>query len=364
MTFVAGADKYWNLAAGGNWSAVGWALSSGGAVSNDNFPLAQDTCIFEAGSPNSGSTVTINADYNIGTIDMSARTTNTMTLSSSGTSLVHGNWINGTGVTLSGTGTLTFAGRGSQTITSAGVTFTQRVEINSSSGSVTLQDAINISLGSSSAFNHVSGTFDANGYNATISGSSGGAASQGSASRALANGSGTWVLSGTGGWNISGSNLTVTGTGTISLTSASAKTFAGGGISYSGITLNQGGAGALTVTGNNTFANITNTYSATGATTINFGTTTQRVADFTATGTAGNVLTIQGTSATSPCTLIHTGVGDIDIDYVTITGVRAYPLADTWYAGTNSTNNGSLGWLFAGLPIVVTASGNFFMLFI
>jgi hypothetical protein len=76
----------------------------------------------------------------------------------------------------------------------------------------------------------------------------------------------------------------------------------------------------------NSLANITNTYSATGATTINFGTTTQRVADFTATGTAGNVLTIQGSSATSPCTLIHTGAGDIDIDYVTITGVRAYQI--------------------------------------
>jgi hypothetical protein len=59
---------------------------------------------------------------------------------------------------------------------------------------------------------------------------------------------------------------------------------------------------------------------------ISFGTTTQRVADFTATGTAGNVLTIQGSSATSPCNLIHTGAGDIDIDYVTITGVRAYQI--------------------------------------
>jgi hypothetical protein len=72
---------------------------------------------------------TINADYNIGTIDMSARTTNTMTLACSHPS-IYGNWINGTGVTLSGTGTLTFAGRGSQTITSAGRTFTQSFTID------------------------------------------------------------------------------------------------------------------------------------------------------------------------------------------------------------------------------------------
>jgi hypothetical protein len=125
ITFVAGADKYWNLAGGGNWSATGWATSSGGAVSNDNFPLAQDTCIFEAGSPNSGNTVTINAGYNIGTVDMSARTTNTMALACSQSPSIYGNWTNGTGVTFSGTGTLTFAGRGSQTITSAGATFKQ-----------------------------------------------------------------------------------------------------------------------------------------------------------------------------------------------------------------------------------------------
>ena len=322
ITFVAGADKYWNLSGGGNWSATAWATSSGGSVSNDNFPLAQDTCIFEAGSPNSGSTVTINDAYNIGTIDMSARTTNTMTLTSSNSPSIYGNWINGTGVTLSGTGTLTFAGRGSQTITSAGKTFTQGFIIDTPSGSVTLQDAFETNRVSASAFTVSNGTFDANGYNVTLSG--GGAnLDDTSLARTVAVGSGTWVIA--LNWDASPSTgLTVTGTGIISLTSASPKTFLGGDIDYSGITVNQGGAGTLTINNNNTFANITNT--ATGATTIAFSTSTQRVADFTATGTAGNVLTIQGSSATSPCTLIHTGAGDIDIDYVTITGVRAYQL--------------------------------------
>jgi hypothetical protein len=114
---------------------------------------------------------------------------------------------------------------------------------------------------------------------------------------------------------------------------------------YSSITANQGGAGTLTINSIGSLANITNTYSATGATTLNFGTTTQRVANFTATGTAGNVLTIQGTSATSPCTLIHTGAGDIQhrlCDHHRREGVSDM----TWYAGDNSTNNGSFGWLF------------------
>jgi fibronectin-binding autotransporter adhesin len=329
ITFVAGADKYWNFAPNGNWGATTWALSSGGATSLDNFPLAQDTCIFEAGNPNSGSIITLNAFYNIGTIDMSARTTNTMTLATgSQTPSIYGNWTNGTGVTFSGTGILTFAGRGSQTLTSAGRTFTQLFTIDTPGGSVTLQDALETNMNNSFALRIESGTFDANNYNCTFSALLGGLNSTNSKTRTIAIGSGTWTMAGSGTpWNTQTiTGLTVTGTGTLSFTSASTKTFSIGSntSSFSGLTINQGGAGTLTVNGNNTFANITKTYA--GATTISFSATTQRVADFTATGTAGNVLTIQGLSATTPCNLIHTGAGDISLDYLNLIGVRAYQI--------------------------------------
>jgi hypothetical protein len=153
-------------------------------------------------------------------------------------------------------------------------------------------------------------------------------ATSNSNARTLAIGTSTFAITGAGGsaWNAATStNLTVTGAGTISLTSASAKTFAGGDVSYTNITLNQGGAGTLTISGNNTLKDITNTYKATGATTINMGTTTQRVSQWTAAGETGRLLTIQGTSASSPCTLIHTGTGTAaNVDYLVITGVRAY----------------------------------------
>jgi uncharacterized protein YlxW (UPF0749 family) len=343
ITFTAAANKYWNLAGSNNWSATAWATSSGGSPSVNNFPLAQDTCIFESTSPGTGTTTTINAAYNIGTIDMSARTTNTMTLAFSATISVYENWINGTGTTMSGGGGLTLSGRGSQTITSAGKSFTQTITINSPSGSVTLQDAI----GSSQSFIITLGTFD---------------------TRTVAIGSGTWTLSGSSDvWNAATStNLTVTGTGTISLTSGSAKNFRGGGIAYTNITLNQGGAGTLTISGNNTFKDITNTYKATGATNITLGTTTQRVSQWTAAGEAGRVLTVQGTSASSPATLILTGATDPNVDYLTATGIRAYNLTDTWYVGANSTNNGSLGLLFEAAPAPPTpsGSGNFFFVFL
>jgi len=126
ITFGAGATKYWNLNAGGNWGgAIGWATSSGGSPAINNFPLAQDTCLFEATGLTSGNTVTINAAYNIGTINMSARTSNTMTLAIGSTlPFIYGNLINGTGVLFSGAGPITFAGRTSQTITSAAVNLT------------------------------------------------------------------------------------------------------------------------------------------------------------------------------------------------------------------------------------------------
>ena len=368
ITFGAGVTRYWNLAGSNNWSATGWAASSGASPAVNNFPLAQDTVVFESTSPGTGTTTTINADYNIGTINMSARTSNTMTLDTGSTApQIYGNWLNGTGTTLSGTGQITFAGRGSQTITSAGVTWTQLISTNSPEGSVTLQDDYTTSNASVISIFLASGTFNANIYNVTTPGGVN-PSSVTTSAKTFALGSGTWTISssGTTPWSFATStNLTVTGTGTISLTNSAAKTFAGGGRSYSGITLNQGGAGTLTITGNNTFKSITNTYSATGATTIALGTTTQTLAQpWTAAGQATRVLTLTGTSASSPGTLVFTGSGlGANVDYLAITGVRAYSLATTWYAGTNSTNNGSLGWIFAAGTVVAGYTGNFFAFF-
>lgn len=358
ITFDAPKTVFRRFSGNTNWSiSTGWSATNGGTADVTQFPLAQDTAVFPSSPtpyPASGGTVTLDAAFNIGTIDMSARTSNTMTLATgTSTPTIYGNWINGTGTTLTGTGTLTFAGRGSQTITSAGITFTQRITTDSPSGSVTLQDALNTSLGSSSAFNHVSGTFDANGYNVTSSSAAGGMASQGTLTRTLAFGSGTWTLSGTGGFNISGSNLTVTGTGTISLTSASAKTFAGGGIqAYP--TINQGGTGTLTISGSNRFANITNT--AIGRVQFTAGTTTIFNA-FNLSGVAGNLLQL-GSTTTSQATLQK---------------------SSTWFMGANSTDGGnntgltftagggidylSVSYINGTVVAPPSSSGNFFAFF-
>ncbi len=365
ITFPAGVPKYWNLAAGGNWSAIAWCLTTSSSETpvRSNFPLPQDTPTFTVAGLTSGNTVSINANYNIGTIDMSLRTADTMILATgSQTPYVYGNWINGSGCSFTGTGAITFAGRGSQTITSAGAAaFTQPFTINTPGGSVTLADALLNSYTSSTALQITSGTFNANNQNLTFSSASGGVSSNNSNVRTVAIGSGVWTIAGTAGWNFpTSTNLTVTGTGTIKLTSASAKTFAGGSVSYTNITLDQGGAGQLNITGNNTFKDITNTSGV--ANTISFASTSTTLLQFSAAGTSGNLLTISGTSAASPATLIYTGASTVGSDYLTINNIKAYPTTSTWYAGTHSTNGGSLGWIFTAGP-TVGGTSSFFLMF-
>jgi hypothetical protein len=374
ITFPAAKTVYWAQAVSSNWgnSVSSWSLTNGGSADAAAFPLAQDTAFIPFARPNNNQTITVNANYNIGTIDMNERNGSALVTLATGTTTpaIYGNWINGTGTTLSaGTNfTIIFAGRTLQTLTSAGKTFPQPFTINTPGGAVTLQDAFINSATTTSAITLISGTFDASGYNVTLNTSSSGVTLSGTTVRTLAFGAGTWIVAGVAGfvWNSANStNLTVTGTGIISMTGASAKTFAGGGANYSGITLNQGGAGTLTITGNNTFKNITNTFSATGATSILLGNTTQTLTQpWMATGEAGRVLTVSGTSAASPGTLIFSGGGQAaNVDYLAISNVRAYDLTDTWYAGANSTNGGTLGWVFATGTVVATYLGNFFAFF-
>jgi hypothetical protein len=324
ITFPAAKTVYWRQTTSANWGISvngAWSATSGGALDATMFPLAQDTAVFPAATyPSSGSTATINGNYNIGTIDMSLRTSNTMTLSTGTTTpQIYGNWINGTGITLSGTGRMTFAGRTIQQITSAGKPFTQLININSPSGSVALQDAATFSAPSVSLMLLNAGTFDANGYNVTLSyGGSVGLSVSGTNTRTFAFGSGTFTIAGSGTvWNATtATNLTVTGTGTISLTSASAKTFIGGGIqTYP--TINQGGLGALTITGSNKFANITNTVNLTSV--LFTGGTTNIFTSFNLTGILASLVTLSSTNTTQ----------------------ATLQKGSTWFMGANSTDSGN-----------------------
>jgi len=232
ITFPSAKTVYYGQTGSANWGSStngSWSATSGGALDATQFPLAQDTAIFPAATyPASGSTTTIGANYNIGTIDMSLRTSNTMTLiTGSTTPFIYGNWINGTGITLSGTGTLTFSGRTTQQITSSAKTFTQPITINSPSGSVTLQDAL--TTGTTNITALTSGTLILQSFKL----STGIFSSSNSNTRTIAFGTGNIECTSTGTvWTTATSTgLTTTGTQVVNITSTGS----------TAITVNSGG---------------------------------------------------------------------------------------------------------------------------
>jgi hypothetical protein len=356
------ADRYW-VGGTGTWnttSTTNWSATSGGALDATQFPLAQDTAVFPAATyPASGSTTTINAGYNIGTIDMSLRTSNTMTLATGTNNLVvYGNWINGTGITLSGTGALSFAGRTTQQITSVNKTFTQLININTHNGSVTLQDALTQS--STNFTQLLNGTLDLNGFTYTV----GTRFTTGTGTKNLTFNGGTLVCpdpNTTSFNNASPTGFTTTagtGTGAISMTAATAKTFVGGGSTFN-CTLNQGGAGALTITGSNTFSNITNTVQP--ASVLFTAGTTSTFSNFNLSGTSGNLITIGSVTAASHT--LSKASGTVSSDYLSVSRSTATGGA-AWYAGANSTDGGNnSGWIFTAPPAPSAGNGNFLMFF-
>lgn len=218
ITFDTPKTVYWNLAGSQNWSATGWALTNNGTPAVNNFPLAQDTATFtEAGA---AGTVTLDVNWTIGSIQMadgvSNRTTAFTLATATRTPNIYGNVTLFSSLTFTGTGALTFAGQGvTQTLTSAGLTLTQPITINSPGGTVQLQD--NLTLGSTLTTTLTSGTLDLN--NNTLS--TGIFSSSNSNARTIAFGTGNITLTGNNAtiWNMADvSTFTYTGIPTVNAT--------------------------------------------------------------------------------------------------------------------------------------------------
>lgn len=355
ITFPAAKTVYWNLGGGAvNWDANGWATGSGGSPAVNNFPLAQDTAVFD----NTGTmptTLQLNASWNVGTLDSSARTSAaTLSFLSAFDGTFYGNLSFGTGITVSGvSGSVTvFAGRTTQTITSNGKSISFTIQIRSASGTVRLID--DLTYTSANNFDLFDGTLDLNGKTLSVSSA---VVIQSGTKNITFNG-GTIVLSNSGtAWNNAqptGFTTTAgTGTGKISLTSASAKTFAGNGSTYN-CTLSNDGAGALTISGSNTFTTLAN---AVQPTTFTFTSgTTQTVTNFSVSGTAGNLVTI-GATTTSAATLSKAS-GTVNASYLSISYSTATGGA-TWNAANSVDGGNNTGWIIT----TALSTGNFFMLF-
>ncbi len=352
ITFPAPKTVYWNLGNSQSWSATAWASSSGGTPAVNNFPLAQDTAVFD-NTFATGISVTLNTSWNIGSVDMSARTTNTLALVTTAFTYpcVYGDWTFGTGVTCtSSAGKINFIANKNQTIRSNGVSFNSYVNFGSDSSgtsgygtyTVSLADAFSNSYSPSAiTTSHNGGTFDAVSYNVTTLNFSSISANP----RTLNLGSGTWTLTGTGTgsiavWYILAPSLTLlkgTANFVLSSSSTNAREFAGAGLSYNKLTIGGTGVSAsTTISGNNQFTELASTK--TVAHTIALGTTTQTFGKWSVTGTVNNVVTVTGTGTSH----VIAGERVTGVNYLSM-GTLGFAATSPgeFYAGANSIGSGA-----------------------
>jgi hypothetical protein len=263
ITFPAAKTVYWNLTGTQNWTANGWAATSGGTPAVDNFPLAQDTAVFD--NTGAATTVQINSPISVGTLDMSTRAIGMTLQISSATLSIYSNLALGTGVTLSFTSAvIDLVGPNNHTLTSAGKTFGSATNINLvGGGTTTLQDTFNAS---GSSLSIISGTFDMNSQTTTIGNFNVNSTTN---TAAIANGTVTC-----GGGTISTGTLAV-GTG-YNINCTSTYTFNNGTI-----TINDGVSLPIA------FFNSTGS----GTRVINFGT-----GQFTVSGNSGTIWNLAGTN--------------------------------------------------------------------
>ena len=231
ITFDAGVNKYWSTAAGASasWSGTAWATSSGGTAAVNNFPLAQDTCIIDdAGATTgdglrTGNTVTIDASWNMGTLNFSGRTVAFNWTQGVQDPVIYGNVTLTSSMTMTsvtGSPSWTFAGAGlTQTLDSAGITIRLNAFIvNSLGGTVSLARDATLELNATPDGNFIltQGTLSLGSFTLTTVFFS----SSASTTRTLAFGTGKIVITGNNGsvWSTNtGTALTVTGSKRVEL---------------------------------------------------------------------------------------------------------------------------------------------------
>jgi len=358
------ANRYWILGTG-TWDAtntVNWSDTSGGS-GGFSVPTASDNVFFDANSNVLATAFTV-------TMADTPRVCNDFTASGLDGTMT----LAGTNIGLTVSGSLTFqatnfnrtyngittfnATTTGKTVTTNGVSFGAGVTFNGVGGSWSLGSAL-----SGTIITLTNGTLNLAGYTTTLSTRL--ITSIGTKNLTFNGGTLICTFAGTTAFNNAvptGFTTTAgTGTGVISLTNSTAKTFVGGGSTFN-CTLNQGGAGALTITGSNTFSNITNTRKSVSATSILFTAgTTNTFTDWNASGESTRLLTIGSVTAASHT--LSKASGTVSADYLSISQSTATGGAG-WYAGANSTDGGNnSGWIFTAPPAPSGSNSNFLVFF-
>jgi fibronectin-binding autotransporter adhesin len=238
----------------------------------------------------SAGTDTININSFIGTLDF----TGFSGTFSNGTATrrLYGDLVLSSTMTFSG-GTASFIfdkESGTQTVTTNGIVVDAPIQVGvTNSPTLELQD--NMTIGSTRTFTFTNGTLDLNDKVLTT----GSVSTSNSNTRSIDFGR-NGVINCEGAFTATtATGLTTAGRGRIKMSSASAKTFAGGGANYSAAALEQAGAGTLTITGANTFDDITNSNATASQITFPANTTTS-VRKLSVSGSSGNLVSLRSST--------------------------------------------------------------------
>jgi hypothetical protein len=352
ITFPAAKTVY-RVGTDTSWQgSSSWATSSGGAGSNNNFPLAQDTAIFD-NSATPSSTFQIDWGWNIGTLNCTSRT-NAITLNFSSYVSFYGSFILGSGVTISGSNAQVFSPRSTVDFTSAGKAISFSVTVDAPSGTVRLGDAFS----SEGTVLLTRGTLNANNYNFAALALS----SSNSNTRTITMGSGLWTLSGTSPWTTATTGLTFnkdTANILLSSTSTASRFFNGGGLAFNKLTIGGAtGTSTTSISGANSFTELASTK--TVAHTISFSANQGTIGTWTIAGTSGNVVTVNSGAAGTRRTFTLTNITD-SINYLSVKDIGELN-GNKFYVGANSTDGGNNSNVyFTASPTAST--GSMLMLF-
>jgi len=345
ITFTTPATQTWSGTTTGFWSTNAWT---------SRVPLPQDDVNISSAF-SASQTIEMDMPRAGHNINFTGTTGNPTLTLQAGVS-IYGSMTLASGMVTSGSGfTLTLSGRASNsfstmpgggwTWTSAGTTWGKGFSVQAFGATYVLQDAFNGT--SLIGLTVANGTFNANNFSVT----SGTVGSNSGFTRAITMGSGTWTLSGTGNvWNVSSASFTLTpNTSTINITdsTATAKTFVGGGLTYNNITFTGDN---ITVTGANTFVNFAvNNAGLTNGLFLPSSTTTTITGTFSTNGSSGSLAKLGASTAGTAATITKASGGTIAVDYMYIKDSTAAGAGTTWNAGDHSNNvSGNTGWVFPG----------------
>lgn len=350
------ATRYW-VGGSGTWntsSTTNWSATTGGA-NGASVPTSADDVIFDTSS---GTTYTVTFASGIVCRIMSiTKPSGTLTFACSNIQFTIYGGVNvqdTTGITFTGVN-WNFAGTATDNIINFnGISLAGPALTFSGGAGTTKWTLINNITMSTGVVNLYNGILDLSTYTISAANFNPGSLPSYTYTRELIFGAGSKVI-------VTGAlldcqyptGLTITGTANLEFSSASAKTFKGGSLSW-GRYWNTG-AGALTITGSNTFSGSCEMQVAPSSLILTAGTTQTYNGSFYVTGTLGNLINIQSSSAGSAATISKPAGGVVSVAYANIKDIIATGGA-TWLA-TNSIDSGNnTGWIFS-------SQSNMFQLF-